>query len=169
MYGLSTWTALCHWCPDRPDGRGGSLGPPTFTGMALTTDGYETATYARPRSPQLGYTVPSPRDDVFLLKDAANGREWLVDVDDGTEHRVARVDSELAPANPRLWLECGIARGDGSTSMRAEGRAFSDQQPGSSARSRYLGGRARLFGAPAPRHERKIITRMGRRNTHLSI
>ena len=112
---LSTWTALCHWCPDRPDGRGGSLGPPTFTGMALTTDGYETATYVRPRSPQLGYTVLSPRDDVFLLNDAANGREWLVDVDDGTEHRVARVDSELRPADPRLWFECGIARGDSST------------------------------------------------------
>ena len=112
---LSAWTARCRWCPDRPDGRGGSLGPPTFTGMALTTDGYETATYVRPRSPQLGYTVLSPRDDVFLLNDAANGREWLVDVDDGTEHRVARVDSELRPADSRLWFECGIAGGDSST------------------------------------------------------
>ena len=72
--------------------------------MALTTDGYETATYVRPRSPQLGYTVLSPPDDVFLLKDAANSREWLVDVDDGTEHRVARVESELAPANPRALV-----------------------------------------------------------------
>lgn len=112
---LSTWTALCHWCPDTPDGRGGSLGPPTFTGMALTTDGYETTTYVRPRNPQLAYTVLSPRDDVFLLNDEGNGREWLVDVDDGTERRVARVDSELRPADPRLWFECGIARGDSST------------------------------------------------------
>jgi hypothetical protein len=71
---LSTWTALCHWCPDISDGRGGSLGPPTFTGMALTTDGHETATYVRSRNPQLAYTVLSPRDDVFLLNDAATGR-----------------------------------------------------------------------------------------------
>jgi hypothetical protein len=59
--------------------------------------------------------VLSPRDDVFLLNDAANGREWLVDVDDGTQHRVARVGSELRPTDPRLWFECGIARGDSNT------------------------------------------------------
>ena len=44
---ISMWHALCGWCPDRPDGRGGFLGPPTFTGMALTTNAYETATYVR--------------------------------------------------------------------------------------------------------------------------
>ena len=43
--------------------------------MALTTDGYETAVYKRPRDPQLGYTVLSPRDDVFLLNNSSNGRE----------------------------------------------------------------------------------------------
>ena len=62
---ISMWHALCHWCPDRPDGRGGSLGPPTFTGMAITTDGYASASYARhPFFGRLG-AVHSPRDDLF--------------------------------------------------------------------------------------------------------
>ena len=101
---LSMWHALCHWCPDRPDGRGGLLGPPTYTGMALTTDGYETATYVRHTFSNLVSAVHSPRDDVFLVADLGNGREWLVEVD-GTVRRVQRVETELRPTDPRLWFE----------------------------------------------------------------
>jgi hypothetical protein len=107
---LSLWHALCHWCPDRPDGRGGFLGPPTFTGMAITSDGYETATFVRHSFSGVVTAVLSPRDDVFLVVDTGNGREWLVDLD-GTVRRVQRVGAELRPSDPRLWFECGRAGG----------------------------------------------------------
>ena len=103
---ISMWRALCRWCPDRSDGRGGSLGPPTFTGMALTSDGYETATYVRHSFSSLGGNIRSPRDDTFLFIDEANGREWLIDLD-GTVRRVQRTPDVLRPADPRLWFECG--------------------------------------------------------------
>jgi hypothetical protein len=111
---ISMWRALCGYCPDRPDGRGGFLGPPTFTGMALTTNGYETATYVRNPFSQRSISVQSPRDDVFLINDTGNGREWLVDLD-GTVRSVARVETELVPTDPRLWFECARPGGDSST------------------------------------------------------
>jgi hypothetical protein len=107
---ISLWHALCHWCPDRPDGRGGTLGPPTFTGMAITTDGYASATYARHPFSSVLTAVHSPRDDLFLVADNSNGREWLVDLD-GNIRRVDRVDSELRPTDPRLWFVCARAGG----------------------------------------------------------
>ena len=85
-------------------------GPPTYTGMALTTDGYETATYARHSFSSLLSAVHSPRDDVFLVTDLGNGREWLVDLD-GTVRRVERVETEIRPSDPRLWFECARAGG----------------------------------------------------------
>ena len=111
---ISMWRALCTWCPDRPDGRGGSLGPPTFTGMAVTSDGYATATYVRHPFSGLGGDILSPRDDMFLFVDMGNGREWLIDLD-GTVRRVERSTAELRPTDPRLWFECGRAGGWTST------------------------------------------------------
>ena len=105
---ISMWHALCHWCPDRPDGRGGILGPPTFTGMAITTDGYATATYVRHPFSGVLSAVHSPRDDLFLVTDHRQRPEWLVGLD-GTVRRVERIDDELRPTDPRLWFECGRA------------------------------------------------------------
>ena len=81
-------------------------GPPTFTGMALTDDGYETATYVRHSFSSLGGNIRSPRDDTFLFVDDANGREWLIDLD-GTVRRAQRTSEVLRPTDPRLWFECG--------------------------------------------------------------
>jgi hypothetical protein len=111
---ISIWRASCSWCPDRPDGRGGSLGPPTFTGMAVTTDGYKTATYVRHPFSFLGAKILSPTDDQFLFVDDGNGREWLIGLD-GDVRRVERVTGKLRPIDPRLWFECGRAGGATTT------------------------------------------------------
>lgn len=96
---ISMWSFMCtRPCPER--------GPFEFTGVALTTDGYETTTYLRPPfSLGVDLHVSSPRDGVFLVIDQSNGGEWLVDVA-GTVRRVKRVDSELRPVDPRLWFQC---------------------------------------------------------------
>ena len=60
-------------CPER--------GPYAFTGVALTTDGYATATYLRAQFPDgTSLEVTTPQDGLFLVVDTSNGREWLVDV-----------------------------------------------------------------------------------------
>lgn len=74
-----------------------------YRGMALTTDGYKTVTYASAPA-GANRVVSSPRDGVFLLSDGSD-HEWLVDVD-GTVRRVTRVSAQLAPADPRLWFQC---------------------------------------------------------------
>lgn len=96
---MSVWSVSCtRPCPGQ--------GPYSFSALALTTDGYETATYLRP-----GFTtgvdlhVSSPRDGLFLVVDISNGHEWLVGLD-GTLRPVKRVFEELSPDDPRLWFQC---------------------------------------------------------------
>lgn len=74
-----------------------------YRGMALTSDGYRTATYA---SAPLGATqvVSSPADGVFLLSDGSD-HEWLADVS-GTVRAVTRTSTEFTPTDPRLWFQC---------------------------------------------------------------
>jgi hypothetical protein len=73
-----------------------------YRGMALTTDGYQSTTYAS--APEGTQVVSSPRDGLFLLSDGSD-HEWLVDVE-GTVRRVTRVDTEFVPTDPRLWFQC---------------------------------------------------------------
>jgi hypothetical protein len=100
---VSVWTATCTWCPKRfPD----SQTRPTFSAMAITTDGFETARYRRPPvDPARPVRVLSPAPGVLLFSDYANGGEWLVR-DDGSVTRVARVLENRPAADRRLWFEC---------------------------------------------------------------
>jgi hypothetical protein len=76
-----------------------------YRGMALTTDGFRTTTYASAPPEEANQVVSSPKDGVFLLSDGSD-HEWLVDVR-GTVRRVKRVvDSSFAPADSRLWFQC---------------------------------------------------------------
>ena len=99
---MSIWSAPCPWCPndDEPRGR------PRFYGVAITTDGFATATYLRPAWELSGLEhVESPGPGLLLVIDAANGPEWLVR-DDGTITRLARVVEERRPADERFWHVC---------------------------------------------------------------
>ena len=99
---LSVWEAECTWCPDPVEPRG----LPTYYALAITTDGYATTTYRRPRfNPGYPLHVESPGPGLLLVIDAANGAEWLVR-DDGTVTRLARVVAERRPADPRRWHIC---------------------------------------------------------------
>jgi hypothetical protein len=96
---MSLWFVQCtRPCRDR--------GPFEFTGLALTTDSYETTTYVRPLFPTgVDLYVSTPRDGIFLVFDQSNGGEWLVDVT-GTVRPVTHVAREIRPADPRLWFQC---------------------------------------------------------------
>ena len=96
---ISMWSFAC----TRPCPEGG---PYEFTGIALTTDGYETTTYLSSSIP-LGVDlhVSNPEQGLFLVTDQSNGGEWLVDVT-GHVRRVTRVDTEIRPADPRSWFPC---------------------------------------------------------------
>src|SRR5215212_3912864 len=122
---VSLWEAECRWCPRMKDGRGGHLGRPRFTAMALTTDGYATTTYTRsPVAPELGsVTIESPAESLFLFYDTANGREWLVRTD-GTIRKIERVDGSVRPSSPRLWFYC-VGR-DGTDRIGTEDEAGVD-------------------------------------------
>lgn len=99
---ISGWMAVCDLC-ERPEEARSS---PSFTGLALTTDGYETTTYLTSPVPQgVSGMVTSPTDDTFLLEDDGNGGEWLVGTD-GTITRVKRVDTPIEPVDERMWFEC---------------------------------------------------------------
>lgn len=100
---IAVWEARCHWCPKAyPDARG----RPTFTGLAITTDGFATTTYRRPPfDPGLIWHVESPGPGLLLIVDTVNGPEWLVR-DDGSITRLARVAAQHPGAGPRSWHEC---------------------------------------------------------------
>jgi hypothetical protein len=75
-----------------------------YRGMALTTDGYRSTTYASVPD-EANQVVSSPKDGVFLLSNGSD-KEWLVDVQ-GTVRRVKRVmGTGFVPTDSRLWFQC---------------------------------------------------------------
>ncbi|GAB3244431.1 hypothetical protein [Nocardioides dilutus] len=98
---LSVWTAECTWCPADPEGR-----RPWFNAMAVTTDGWRTATYRRPpMGAARPFYVHSPAPGVLLVVDDSNGGEWLIR-EDGSSVRLTRVVSDVDVAEPRRWFVC---------------------------------------------------------------
>ena len=106
---ISAWTAVCTWCPVNPrlEQR------PSFTGMAVTVDGFRSATYVRPPRGFGVIRVLSPAPGVLLITDPANGHEVLVGRD-GTMTRVQRVVADRPATKPRRWFEC-LSGSEGST------------------------------------------------------
>ena len=99
---LSVWVAECRDCRIPK----GLRSHPRFQGMALTTDGYATATYLRsPFGEGRPASIESPTPDLFLLHDSSNGGAYLVGTD-GVVRRVTSVDTPIAPKDPRLWFQC---------------------------------------------------------------
>lgn len=99
---ISVWTAECTWCPKLGD----SPLRPRFKAIAVTTDGFETATYARPPRGAAGiFYVYSPAAGVLLIVDPANGGEWLVH-EDGSTTVVERVVEDRPADEPRQWFKC---------------------------------------------------------------
>jgi hypothetical protein len=98
---ISVWTAECTWCPKQPES-----GRPWFNAMAVTTDGWETATYRRPpMGAARPFRVLSPAPGVLLVSDPSNGGEWLVH-EDGSATVVDRVVENRPADDPRQWFEC---------------------------------------------------------------
>jgi hypothetical protein len=98
---ISVWRAECTWCPKDLTGS-----RPEFGAMAITTDGFETATYRRSPFPGGVYYVHSPASGVLLVVDDANGGEWLVREDGTVSDRLPRKVEEHTDAEPREWFEC---------------------------------------------------------------
>jgi hypothetical protein len=101
---LSIWWAPCTWCPNDDEARG----RPRFTAMAITTDGFATATYLRPPWELTGLEhVESPGPGLLLILDVGNDgvAEWLVR-DDGTITRLTTVVEQRRPGDVRLWHVC---------------------------------------------------------------
>ena len=97
---ISLWTTRCLVCP----GLGFGRGPQSFNALAVTDDGYRTATYLR----QDAFNLDSIRRvsrDTFLLYDP-NNMGKLVSAD-GTLRRVRLVDEARTPDDPRLVYRCG--------------------------------------------------------------
>jgi hypothetical protein len=105
---LSVWEAVCTWCPRQGESR---FPHPSFTGMAITNDGFLTTTYRHTKVIEFeeGGLVPvhpvSVGPGLILLVDGSNGGEWLVR-DDGTITPQARKDDAKPTGNPRLWFPC---------------------------------------------------------------
>lgn len=107
---LSSWTSVCEVCRRAPDAR---LAP-TFSALAVTGDGFRTASYVRLPILILD-AVRSVDEDNFLLVDEANGVQRLVSTD-GSVRRVHLVAEERTPDDPRLVVPCGgfeVGYGDG--------------------------------------------------------
>jgi hypothetical protein len=107
---VALWEADCEGC-GAPDGTWS-----TKSAFALTTDGFVSrTTYVdapafgvqehplaeEPRGPR----IESPAKDLFLITDTMRPGEWLVGTD-GTVQQVERVQTRLAPTDPRLWFRC---------------------------------------------------------------
>ena len=91
------------WCPKEFED---SPTRPYFNAMAVTTDGWETATYRRPpMGAGRPFRVLSPAAGVLLVIDDSNGGEWLV-YEDGSATRVERVVEDRPADEPRQWFEC---------------------------------------------------------------
>jgi hypothetical protein len=105
---VSVWEAVCTWCPRQGESR---FPHPSFTAMAITNDGFATATYRHTRVIEFeeGGLAPlhpvSAGPGLLLLVDGANGGEWLVR-DDGTITRLARKYDATPTGDPRSWFAC---------------------------------------------------------------
>ncbi len=115
---VSKWRATCHWCPKSEVGR------PSFTALAITTDGYATTTY---RSAAQFWTggeyVLSPGPGLLLIVDRINGYEWLVR-EDGTFTLLDHDFDEVTTADPRFWFKC--MSGTSHTNAALLGEALPD-------------------------------------------
>jgi hypothetical protein len=99
---FSVWEATCHWCPKVTSE---ARGRPTFRALAITSDGYTTATYRRvPFNTGIEHAV-SLGPGLLGIVDGANGYEWLVR-DDGTITPLERDFDEIPATDPRLWFVC---------------------------------------------------------------
>lgn len=105
---VSFWEAECTWCPRSP--KDSRFPHPSFSGMAITSDGFATATYRRtgPLEYEEGGLIPvdvvSPGPGLLLLVGGSEG-EWLVR-DDGTITRPERVFDASLTSDPRSWFPC---------------------------------------------------------------
>jgi hypothetical protein len=111
---FSVWTAPCPWCPndDEPRGR------PRFYGMAITTDGFATATYRRPGWDLTGLEhVESVGPGLLLILDVGNQGPGRLLRDDGTLTRLAQVVEDRPAPRPRLWHLCHDLNVEGQVEM----------------------------------------------------
>jgi hypothetical protein len=104
---LSIWQAMCTWCPKAS--KETRAPHPSFYAMAITADGFGTATYRRAPFADLPIHVESVGPRMLLIVDTANSGEWLVR-DDGTVTALARDFDEVPAADPRLWFVCLASR-----------------------------------------------------------
>lgn len=110
---VSVWEAVCSWCPRSP--KDSRFPHPSFLGMAITKDGFATATYRHtgPLEFEEGGLAPvnvvSPGPGLLLLVDDANGGAWLVR-DDGTLTRLAESAGGTPGGDPRAWFICKTDR-----------------------------------------------------------
>jgi hypothetical protein len=98
---LSVWEAVCQICPPRWGGRG----QPWYDAMAVTDDGFETATYLPPPWSRIIESITSVGRDTFLI-DESNGDLKLLEAD-GTLRRVRLVEETRTASDPRLVVRCG--------------------------------------------------------------
>lgn len=98
---VALWETECLVCPPPWGGQGHQ----TFQAMAITDDGFRTATYHRQPMAILS-SISSVGRDTFLLNDQGNGVQRLLRAD-GSLRRVRLVDETRAPKDPRLVLPCG--------------------------------------------------------------
>jgi hypothetical protein len=97
---ISVWATACLVCPPMSGGRG----PQVFNAIAVTDDGFRTATYLRPHMWILG-SILSVGRNTFLLNDTGNGIQKLLSAN-GTLRRVRMVDETRTPNDPRLVFQC---------------------------------------------------------------
>jgi hypothetical protein len=98
---VAVWEATCHWCPKGVETRY----KPIFRTLAITSDGYATATLRKVPFDTGTEHVESVGPGLLLIVDTANGYEWLVR-DDGTVSVPERDFDEVRATDPRLWFGC---------------------------------------------------------------
>ena len=106
---VSVWEAECTWCPRSP--RDSRFPHPSFLGMAITKDGFATATYRHtgPLEFEEGGLRPvhvvSPGPGLLLLVDGSNGGVWLVRDDGSVTHEAESTDA-TPTGDSRAWFTC---------------------------------------------------------------
>jgi hypothetical protein len=106
---VAVWEAECTWCPRSPEDS--RFPHPSFLGMAITNDGFATATYRHTgfleaeEGGLLSINAVSPGPGLLLLVTNSEAGDWLVR-DDGTVTRQARSSGPAESAGPRAWFVC---------------------------------------------------------------